>query len=297
LFNAGLFTALEYGYFQNEGLEVELLPEATRTSQTLPLAGGGEVDVVSAPLTPTAVNAISKGMKLRFVAGRGVIAPECGGGATIYGRKDSFPNRLRDLSELRGKRLELTARGGQSEFFLDILLTSAGLTRNDVDIRLLNREESLIALVNGALDLMIDWDADRRLTEVSDTVFLGPSIGPILGRQQLSFIYFGKRLLEDDPEIGGAFLAGYLKGTRDFVQGANPKWLDEYIAKFSLDGNEIKARCRSYLTRDGTVDFASIERYVAWASKNGYCPNPVAIDKMVDTRFLELAWKKVGRNV
>ena len=294
VFNAGLFTAQEMGFFGQMGLEVEIVPDLGR-SEMIPLVAGGQVDVVSSPIGAATVNAVAKGVSMRIVAGRGVQAPNCGTLGTFYCRKDSFPKGLTDLRMLRGKRIDSRGPGGISDFFIGQMLESAGLTIEDMDVRRLSRQESIAALLGGGLDLILEYEADRRLTEVSDAIFVGPDLGALLPNFQFSFLYFGKRLIEADPGHGANFLAAYIRGVRAFVAGANPKWLDDYAREFKIDVAGARSQCRRFLTVNAEIDMKSLTRFVDWSVKRRYCPPTVSAQQMVDTRYLERAWKLVGR--
>lgn len=47
----------------------------------------------------------------------------------------------------------------------------------------------------------------------------GDWFGPRLSNFQLSYIVFGKNLLDGPPEIGVRFLKAYFRGSEDFLHG------------------------------------------------------------------------------
>jgi NitT/TauT family transport system substrate-binding protein len=295
LFNAGFFTAQEMGFFQQAGVEVELMPHLSRGRDAIPLLGGGEVDVSSYPISAASINAIAKGVKMRIVAGRGMQTPDCGVLGRLYCRKDSFPQGLTDLRMLRGKRISSSSRGGIAEFFIDQILASVGLSTDDLQVRPLQRQEAVVALLNGGLDAVLEYEAVGKLTDVSSAVFAGLDVGAILPNFQFTYLYFGKRLLEGDPHYGARFLGGYMRGIRAYLGGANPKWLSDYAKEFDLDEAAVRGECRRYLTANAEIDMTSLTRFLEWTIKKGYCPASLTAQQLVNRGFLDRAWQQVGR--
>src|SRR5262249_57370353 len=71
---AGFFTALERGYFRDEGLELELVPFRTTVDQVAPLATG-ELHFGAGAPDPSIFNAAQRDIGIKIVAYNAIIGP------------------------------------------------------------------------------------------------------------------------------------------------------------------------------------------------------------------------------
>jgi len=293
-FNVGFHTAVEYGYFKEAGLDLEVHGD-TRTEGLVPLLAGGELDIGLSSVNSSFFSAVARGARIRVVAGRGMQTQGCGFAATLYGRKKSFPDGMVDFKELKGKNIAGHSKGSLQEFILHEILAKGGLSFSEVNVVRMHRQEAFAAVSSGRMDVMLDYDSDKSLTDVSQTVVKGPDLGTLFPNLQVSNIQFGSKLLDAPVDLGARFLAAYLKGVRAFLGGANPKWIDWYANNFKLDANAIKTGCRNFLTPHAAVEMDTLKRFLEWAIGMGYCPQGFQAERTVDLRFLEEAWRQVGR--
>src|SRR5581483_4269522 len=145
--NGGRYIAMERGYFEEEGIQVEDVPSDT-SAQLLPSLAAGQVDLLSGGTTSGIFNAIAQGIPLRIVLDQwtGFPGNEAGG---VMARKDLIDSgRLREPADLRGLRLAMTSKGHNTEIVLDTLLRAGGLTFADVDAVTMPYPDMNVALAN-----------------------------------------------------------------------------------------------------------------------------------------------------
>ncbi|MGD0200621.1 MAG: ABC transporter substrate-binding protein [Bryobacteraceae bacterium] len=288
---SGFYLARELGYFSDAGLDVQVqqLPGA---QQAIPLLAGGKLDVSFAALSPAFINAAGRGARARIVAGREIISPAYSDNA-LYGRRAAFPRGLKVLKELAGKRIAIPGRAMIAEFWLDAILERAELSQSDVQIVMLGHSESVAALLAGKIDAMLGGSfADRSFDALSPDILLGIRLADVLPNSQFSHVIFGERLLDGALEVGARFLAAYLRGSREFMRGRTPRFLDEYARANGLDPKRAREAHRNTVTADGSIDMQSLQRYRDWAVRKGYCPEAVRVSQLVDTRFLDEAYRR-----
>jgi NitT/TauT family transport system substrate-binding protein len=283
---SGLYLAQELGYFTEAGLQIEIERIAT-TVQAMPLAATGKLDVVFCGASAALVNAIARGSRLRIVAGREIAAPSCSDFSVLYGRRAVFPGGLEDLGLLKGKRIGADQTAAIGQFGLDMVLASAGMTADELGVLKLGRSELLTAFLSGKLDAIIASDCTRRFTQLRDQIVRGISLADVLPNVQVSFVVFGARLLDGDPDAGVKFLAAYLRGAKEFLAGKTPKFHDELAISNGMDPVEARKACRDSFVPDGRIDLPSIDRFVQWARVKELCPIPIQAAQLVDMRFLE----------
>jgi len=280
------YVGFESGYFKEAGIDVEVEQE-TSSVQTIPLMAGGKLDVCLHALSPALVNAVARGARLRIVAGREVTTSSCRNIGQVYVRKQMFPEGIRDLRPLRGKKVAVTAGAGLVQFCCDMLLEHAGMRSSDVAITSMSGAEGLAALRSGAVDAFVanttDWSQRMEALQFA----MGPALADVLPGYQYSHIVFGRRLLDQDVRFGARFLQAYLRGAREFIQGATPAYMVEFLASNGLDARSFRPECRDTFVRDGSIRTGDLQRFIHWAVVRGYCATELGPAALIDTRFLE----------
>lgn len=286
-----IYVAQEAGYFEAAGLDVEFREEPSSPTTTALLAGG-EIDVSFNAFHPSYINLISRGADIRFVAGREVATAQCGARMVLYGSAQAFPDGLTDLRQLAGKRFSITRQGNIGEFAADAVLAGVGLSTADMEVSYLREADAAAALAGGHIDAMIGSQSQHDKSEFRDKVVRGPGLADVLPGFQYSFALFGQRLLEDDPEIGISFLLAYLKGARDYLQGASGPYVDAFAAAHNLDPESIRNACRETFEPTGRLNSESFEHFVAWGIRKGYCDAEAADIQPFETRFIDEAARR-----
>ncbi len=282
---APLHLALEMGYFADAGVDVSVV-EITNSVQVMLLLAAGEVDASLTSLSVAFLNAVARGSNVRIVAGRALLSAGCESGDRIYVRRADHPGGLQDLRLLRGKRIAISRRGTTTEFFLDAMLASAGLTQRDVQVSTLARSEAVAALLSGRIDVLMDHQFHRDMEEVSRQVARGPRVADFLPNFQYTHVFFGSRLLAGDFQKGIGLLGGYLRGVREFMAGQTPRFMDDFARANGLDPARTRAGCRDFLAPDGGIQTADLERFLSGANEKGYLTAALHAADLIDWRFL-----------
>ena len=295
LYMAPLYLSLESGYFSDARLQLELLP-VDEGAQTIVLLAGGKMDVAFGALPAALPSAVAQGAQVRVVAGRRRMTPDCSDTGTLYGNRARFPRglaRLPDLKqELRGKQVAINSRSNAAEFYLETLLSKAGLTPDEVHIEAIRFSEAVPAVINGRVDAFLAPEQFSAQT-IADNPRLvrGIGVAQVLPEFQFTFMFFGGNLLGSRTEVGVRFLAALLRGVRDFVHGKTPQFLDDFARSNGFDLARARLSCRGGEMPDGAIDRQSLRLLTEWFAQKGYCPQGVTVDQMVDTRFLQQVHK------
>lgn len=280
-----LHLAQEGGYFAQAGLEVELHPTAN-AMEAIPLLAGGKLDVSLSRASPSLINAFLHGARLRIVAGREITSPTCGDFGTLYGSRQAFPQGFHDVRALKGKRVALQVWSDLTGFFLDVLLESGGLSREDIVVVGVRHQEAVPLLLDGRIDAMISNDFDKFPAAARARLVRGPAFSRLHPDFQFSHIIFGRRLLQMDVAVGAAFLAAYLRAGADFVKGKTPMFLEKYALRNNWDPWRVRGDCRNTFTVDGTINLESLQFEADWAARRGYIKQRVRAADLIDRRFL-----------
>jgi ABC-type nitrate/sulfonate/bicarbonate transport system substrate-binding protein len=247
----------------------------------------GKLDVLIGALSPALANSASLGTGAAIVLARESAKPDCSTWGSIYGRNRSFPNKLADFKELRGKKISYTNRGAITEFALDLLVEAGGLTRREVHGVILRQGEAMGALAAGQIDgALMTGHAPKGAGALAREATLFPGVTRIHPGQQTGFVVFGNRLRKEDRATGRSFLRALLRGSGEYLKGRTPAALDKLAADNGIDPEAARTACRDSLVPDGKVDHASIQRYLDWAYRKKYIETPVSAGQLVDGSVL-----------
>jgi putative riboflavin transport system substrate-binding protein len=224
---AQFYLAQEAGYYRAAGLEVTLQNKID--PELITLIGQGAIDIGSADGT-SVIPAVSQGIPVRYVA-------------TIYA---TFPNvvfaksssGIKAPADLRGKRVGTPGKFGSSWIMLQALLRSAGLTPDDVQLRLYPDFGQRVALEAGAVDaatgfvnnepVQMELSGEKPVLLRVDEITPLPGPGLVTGAATLqskrealrAFVAATLRAMEEirqDPEVG---LQASIKSVPELGQNA-----------------------------------------------------------------------------
>ncbi len=214
----GLPIALERGFFEKYGLDVEIArPYATGVDALNALqAGESEIVQVGVPM----IGAVLRGMDLVALGNYSGNATKLGSDATmaLIARGDSGIKKG-DLSTLKGKKIAASF-GTINHLYVLALLEKAGLTPNDVTLVNTPPPDMTVALLAKGIDAFSGWDP-WPIVAMKD---VPGAIEVIRGGDVISYLGFNVALrpwIEKNGDTIEKFLAAVSEA--DKWMRANPK--------------------------------------------------------------------------
>lgn len=141
----GFVTAMNHGEFAEEGITVEITPFQDGPSEIAAMEGGS-IDLAY----------IGKGAHKLCIQGSAIIfAP-----SSVHTSDKvivTAESGVKELGDLKGKKIGYNP-GSSSESTLDNALKTAGLTRDDVDLKALDPDYMVSAMLSGDLDACVTWN-------------------------------------------------------------------------------------------------------------------------------------------
>ena len=239
LYYLPLTIAESLGYFKSEGLDVTIADFAGG-SRALQAMVGGSADVVSGAFEHT-INMQVKGQRLRAFVLQGR-APQI-----VLGINPKTMPKFKDVSELKGKKLGVTAPGSSTHVLANFVLAKAGLKPGDVSI-------IGVGAGSGAVAAM-------RAGQVDAISNLDPVITLLLRTGDLQVITDTRQVAQADKIFGGPMPAACLYAPQSFVD-RNPATVqslanaivraDRWVQQAGA-ADIIKAVPESYLLGDRAV--------------------------------------------
>ena len=140
------YIAQEKGFFEQEGLEVELvLMEDVKTR--MPALAAGRIDA-AATTVDTVLNFYSDKRPFRYL----FAVDDSKGGDGIVAN-----NEIRAVADLKGRKIAFT-EGSVSQFYLSVLLKEAGLSLKDIEMVNMTAGDAGAAFVAGRVDAAVTWE-------------------------------------------------------------------------------------------------------------------------------------------
>ncbi len=293
--DAGLYLAQERGYFAAEGLAVELVPFRA-SAEMIPLLGSGQLEVGSGAAIPSIFNAIARGVPLRIVADKGSYLGSCALALVV---RRELADQVRGVGDLAGRKVAVVNLNVATHLDLLKALDAAGVPASEVEVVPMPFPDMNVALANGAIDgaLLTEPFVTEGLERgLLSQVACGEDLNP--GRQY-AMLVFAPHFAEGARAAGERLLVAYLRGVRDYVdamrKGIGQEEVIDVLVRHAPADREVYRRMRPIdLDPDSRPNRASIAFDQALLVRLGAVQQPVDLDAVVDTRFIEAALARLG---
>lgn len=256
------FIARENGYFRDNGVEVTVVEHATGIKSYNTMSAG-EADVATLP-------------ELGFIA-RIPDNPDTRifGSLSVYDIREVVARRdagIADPQDLRGKRVGLS--GDMSTYYLGLFLALHGMAYDDVDSVLMQPDELISAVIDGAVDAVVTWEPNvLRLKQELGDEGISFSIPEDVAPEATFVLVARETWLAEHGEAAARFLRG-LKAAEDRVL-ANPDAAWAFIAdRFALSPDYVaslrkKIRFQVELRHELLL---AMEDETVWGMEKGVLP-------------------------
>src|SRR5690349_5999152 len=124
--NAGIYIAMDKGYFQEHGVTVDAERFASAGKMTAPLATG-QIDVSVGSPSAGLFNSIAGGMDFKIVADKGQVRPGYNFTPLIVRKDLGDSGKVKTLRDLKGLKVASGAKGINFDFFLAKMMEPVGL--------------------------------------------------------------------------------------------------------------------------------------------------------------------------
>jgi NitT/TauT family transport system substrate-binding protein len=248
----------QLGYFKDEGLDVEI-SDFAGGSRALQALVGGSADVVSGAYEHT-INMQSKNQFIESIVLMGR-APQIAMGVSIK----AMPS-YRGVTDLRGKKIGVSAPGSSTNMVANLVLSRAGLKASDVSfVGVGTAAGALTALRSGQIDAMSNTDPVMTMLEqkgdvkiISDTRTLKGTQEVFGGPMPAACFYTHVEFVQKNPNTCQALANAIVRGLK-WLQTAGPSDI-------------IKTVPESYLLGDRALYLASFNKVREAISLDGLMP-------------------------
>ncbi len=293
--DAGLYLALERGYFATEQLDVELVPFRA-SAEMIPLMGSGQLEVGSGAAIPSIFNAIARGVPLRLVGDKGSYLGSCA--LALVVRRD-LADQVRDIEDLAGRKVAVINVNVATHMDLIRALEAVGMAPSQVEVVPMPFPDMNLALANGAVDAALvtePFTTEGIDRGISSQVRCGEDLNP--GRQYAMMV-FSPHFLQGGRSAGERFMVAYIRGVRDYTdamrKGIGKEEVLDVLARHAGGDREVYRRMRPIdLDPDSRPNRASIAFDQSLLLRLGAVQQAVDLDAVVDGGFAEAAMARLG---
>jgi NitT/TauT family transport system substrate-binding protein len=291
---APLFIAAEKGYFEEEGMRVELLPVEGGTDNVVQVAAGN-FDVAGGGIGAGMLNAVARDIDFEIVAPLHTERPPLASPLVVSkARYDS--GEITEVADLAGKKVSTNAAGAATEYWLWRALQQGGLDFPDVEVLGVGFREVAPALENGSLDGGILGEPLATLAE--DQGLITRLSQDFIENFTSTVIFYNTEWAAANPELAAGFVKAFIRGARDLNGDA---WYDPenlaIIEKYTGVPAEVVARAnRSYHDPNGVVpleDLMELQRFFSDEGELSYT-EPIDMSQFINPSYAEAAVEELG---
>ncbi len=294
----GSFTALERGYFEEEGLNLELI-DFPFMGQMIPQLAVGALDIGAGGVSAGLFNAVATGIPLKMVANTLLVTPD-DKSCVFMVRSDLIDSgRVRDFKDVKGLTFGLGAVGSSTEPVVDRVINEGGLQKSDITIKEVPFADHPAAFANQSIDFVQTFEPFRTRMLDQGIAKVWKTCGSIMPNYELALLAYGPSM-ETKREAGNRFMVAFLRGVREFRERGLEKrepWAIDLAVKYTnLKDAELWRNVE--LPRgnpDGYNYPQSLDSDIAWFTASGQLPKAPGPSELLDQSYVDYALSRLGR--
>jgi NitT/TauT family transport system substrate-binding protein len=299
------YLAVDKGYFQEEGLDLELTP-INVTPDLFAALASGQIDVGGSGADPALFNAVARGVETKIVAQFGAATPTSRGLCVLV-RKDLVDSgRYREPSDLKGMSVAVPTPTSSSAFYLERALARAGLRIDDVTMTSLPFPEMNVALANKAIDAAVQVQPFVMQAENEGVAQVVYTAGEFAAGFPSLVLLMADNFTRSQPEAARRFLVAFLRGQREvsatFDRGTgNKNEIYESLAKYTPIKdpglNDALARTGIFngMMVNGDIGVAQLDEFQDFFVRVGAQQEKLDLGKVIDRTYVDYAIQQLGR--
>ncbi|MDP8223442.1 MAG: ABC transporter substrate-binding protein [Candidatus Lernaella stagnicola] len=294
--SAGFYLAKLRGYFDEQGVNVELLSFGGSGPEIIPFVASNQFQVGGGSVSPGMFNAIAQGNEVKIVADKAKIDPDDAHDAFLVRQDHIDSGRYRTPADLKGMTIGLASKGRTNILVIGLerMLKKHGLTLNDVELVGAPFPTQLAALNGKRIDAACSIEpfvAKAEQAKLAKRVWGYEEVTPGF---QVAVVFYSPRFAKERRADAEKFMIAYIKGLRDYINafryGIGTESVIADLAKvLKVKDKSLYRRMRvTGFDPNGGVDKQSIAEAQDWFAAQGLIPHTVKVDGIVDDSF----WKK-----
>jgi NitT/TauT family transport system substrate-binding protein len=297
---AGQYIALERGYFEAEGLQIEFTP-FDAAARMVPALGSGQLDIGAGAISVGLVNALSRGVPVKVV---GPLARHDPDASAVYLmlRKDlADSGAIQDYADFKGRKVAIVAADSTNDYFIAQVLARGGLTLDDVEMVVLPFSDMISAFGSGAIDIALPAEPAPTAAVDRGVAVKWREAGAVMPGIQYTGVLYGPAFL-NQLEAARRWMVAYLRGVRDYHEAfvkktRDPAPLIAILTKYTpvKDPSLYSKMGFTYIDPNGRINEDSIADQLKWFAQRGSVERAMEVAEITDMSFVDYAISRLGR--
>jgi NitT/TauT family transport system substrate-binding protein len=297
--DAGIFIAVDKGYFAEQGLTVSLERFGIGADQ-MAILGAGRLEVASGAPSPTLFNAVSRGLPIMAVGDKGSLRKGFGFNVLVVRKALIDAGQFNGLSDLRGRVLAAPA-ASVVNFEDYLILKKGGLTAKDVTTVDLAFQDQPAAMANGKIDAAVMVEPFGTATESRGIGKIVMTLDELLPDFQVSLIYYNTTWARARPDDARRWMVAYVKALRYYNETLRDRRIRDDVIEILSARTPVKERgvydkmVWPGFHPDGTVAVRGLLEYERWLLNEHQISEFLPPARFIDRSYAEQAVKVLGR--
>lgn len=293
LSDAGIYIALDKGFFRDEGLDVELVNFGVGP-QIIPSLATDQVQVSGLSVSPSMFNALRIGAGLRLVSDKGQVSKGFGWAALTL--RSDLTGAIHDFKDLKGRKIGLPSKNVSLFTQLGKGLEEGGLSLADVDLVEIGFPEMMAALSNKAIDAAMLIEPFVTLVAANNVAVRWKGVEEFYPfKAQNGVVIYAEKFMKEQPEAARRWMVAYLRGARAYTDalsgGADGAAVNGILAKYTAVKNPALYAKMQPIDFDpnGRLELRSLELDQDWFLKLGLQLQRADLSKVIDYQYVDYA--------
>lgn len=299
--DAPIFWMMERGYFQQEGITLELTSMGL-AAEAIASLSTGQLDLMNVSVGPAILNAIERGADVRWVMEVSHSSPGNDWMGIVLRKDVADSGRVKTAADLKGMKVGINAQATTGEQAFEALLGQAGLKMDkDVEVVLFPFPNLTAALENKAVDVAFAAEPMMSIAVQQGFGKRWMGISSLFdGYLQTGGLAFGKNLLTD-RDLGRRFAVALVKGARAYSpflasKDSRKEMIQLFVKHMGVkDTSAYETMELSTIDPDARLAPQSLDKQYSWMVSKGYYGGKVKLTDAVDNSFTDFAVQKLGK--
>lgn len=267
--DAGIFIAIDKGYFKELGVDLSLERFGVGADQ-MALLGSGRLDIASGAPSPTLFNAIARGLPVEVVADKGSLQKGFGFNVLVVRKALIDAGQFKGLSDLRGRVLASPNPASIISFQNYLVLKKGGLGVRDVTIEYVDFADQPVAMANGKIDAAVMVEPFATAAESRGIGKIVMPLDQILPGFQSAVVYYNTVWARQHPQGARGWMIAYVKALRYYNEALRNRQVRDDVITIMTAHTPIKDRAVwekmiwPGLDPNGTVTVRTLLDYERW---------------------------------
>lgn len=298
--DAGVYIAMEKGFFKQSGFDVGLSPCMPAGEQMSVLATG-QLEIATGGVNPGLFNAVARGMPIVVVADKGSFLPGWGYGAVVVRKELWDAGEVRAIKDLKGRPIATNAPSSPNVYMWAKTLQKEGLGLSDIDLKSVPFPMMATALATKAIDAANPMEPHvSRAVELKVGVVL-TTLDKVIPNMQVAVIFYSREFGDKRAEMAKRWMVDYLRGVRFYNEAVKEggSKLEELI-QILIKHTGVKER-KLYdkvvwagINPEGLVNRESLADQQNFYNQAGWVPKTTRVEQFVDDTFVRHAVQVLG---